>query len=70
MIRKSDIELDTYWVTHSGYFRLATTVELGMGIADGKILYYHGVSEGNKEDPALIKGTAIPQICPQMPSLR
>ena len=44
---QSDILLDKYWVTQSGYFRLANTVVLGMGIADEKLLYCHGVSEGN-----------------------
>ena len=42
---QSDLSLDKYWVTQSGYFRLATTVTLGMGITDGKILYCHGVAE-------------------------
>ena len=42
-IRKSDIDLDKYWVTQSGYFRLATTVGLGMGITDGKNLLFHGI---------------------------
>ena len=37
-IRQSDIALDKYWVTQSRYFRLATTVALGMGITDWKIL--------------------------------
>ena len=46
-MRQSDIALDKYWVTQSGYFILATTVELGMGITDGKLIYCHGVSEGN-----------------------
>ena len=45
MMRKSDLELDKYWVTQSGYFRLATTVVLGMGITDGKLLFFHGISE-------------------------
>ena len=31
-----------YWL-----FRLATTVELGMGITYGKLLYCHGVADGN-----------------------
>ena len=44
-MRKYDLELETYWVTHSGYFRLATTVELGIGITDGNILFCHGISE-------------------------
>ena len=40
-----DIVLDKYWVTHSGYFRLATIVALGMGITYGKLLLCHGISE-------------------------
>ena len=42
-----DIALDKYRVTQSDYFRLATTVTLGIGITDGNILYFRGVSEGN-----------------------
>ena len=34
-------------MTHSGYFRLATTVALGIGITDGKILFCRGISEGS-----------------------
>ena len=45
-MQKSDIALDKYWVAKSGYFRLATTVELGMGIIDGKLLFCNGISEG------------------------
>ena len=48
-MRQSDILLEKYWVTQSGYFRLAATVALGMGITDGKLLYCHGVAEGNKD---------------------
>ena len=48
-MRQSDTALDKYWVTQSSYFRLATTVELGMGITDVKLLYCHGVAEGNKD---------------------
>ena len=44
---QSDLSLEKYWVTHGGYFRLATTVKFGMGITDGKLLYYQGVAEGN-----------------------
>ena len=47
MMQQSDLVLEKYWVTQSGYFRLATTVALGMGIIDGKILYCHVVSGGN-----------------------
>ena len=48
-MRHSDLLLDKYWVTQSGYFRLATTVALGIGITDGKLLYCHGVAEENKD---------------------
>ena len=44
---QSDIALEKYWLTQSGYFRLETTVKLGMGITDEKILYCHGVAEVN-----------------------
>ena len=37
-IWKSDLVLHKYWVTKSGYFRLATVVVLGMGITYGKLL--------------------------------
>ena len=46
---QSDPMLDKYWVTHSGYFRMATTVTLGMVITDVKLLYCHGVAEGNTD---------------------
>ena len=46
-MRQSDIELDKYLVTQSGYFRLATTVALSMGITDGKLLYCHDVADEN-----------------------
>ena len=45
MMRQSDLSLEKYWVTQSGYFRLATTMALGMGITDGKLLYCHGIAE-------------------------
>ena len=48
-MQQSDLSLEKYWVTQSGYFRLATTVALGMGITDGKLLYCHGVAEGNMD---------------------
>ena len=38
-MRQSDLLIDKYWVTQSGYFRLAIKVTLGMSIADGKLLY-------------------------------
>ena len=44
-----DIALEKYWVTQSGYFRIATTAALGVGITDGKLLYCHGVAEGNQD---------------------
>ena len=46
-MRKHDLVLEKYWVTKIGYFRLATIVELSMGIIDGKLIYCHGVAEGN-----------------------
>ena len=47
IIRQYYLAVDKYWVTQSGYFRLATTVALGVGITYGKILYCNGVAEGN-----------------------
>ena len=44
---QSDVALEKYWLTQSAYFRLATTVVLGMGIIDGKLLYCPGGTEGN-----------------------
>ena len=46
-LRQSDLALYPYWVTQSGYSRIATTVALGMGITYGKLLYCQGVAEGN-----------------------
>ena len=40
-MEKSDLAPEKYWVTQSGYFRLETTVALGMGITDGKFLLCH-----------------------------
>ena len=37
-MRQSDLALDKYWVTQSGYFGLVTTVALCMSIIDGKLL--------------------------------
>ena len=48
-MRQYDLSLDKYWVTQSGYFRLATTVALGIVLTYRKILYCHGVAEGNKD---------------------
>ena len=49
MTSKSDVALEKYWATQSVYFRLSTTVELGMGITDGKLLFCHGISEKIKD---------------------
>ena len=45
MMRKSDLVLDKCWVTQSVYFILETTVALGMGITDGKLLLCNNVPE-------------------------
>ena len=45
---QSDLALEKYWLNHSGYFRLATTVALCMGITYGKLIFYNRVSEKNK----------------------
>ena len=47
-MRQSDLSLEKYWVSQSGYFRLATYLSMDMGIADGKLLYFHVVAEGNE----------------------
>ena len=44
---RSDISLVKYWVTQSGYFRLATTVELVIVITYGNIIYCYSVVEEN-----------------------
>ena len=44
-MQQSDIVPEKYWVTQIAYFRLATKVELGMGITDGKLLFCHIISE-------------------------
>ena len=46
-MRQYYLALDKFWVTQSVYLRLATTVVLGMGIADGEILYRYGVAYVN-----------------------
>ena len=48
-MRQSDLSLEKYSVKQSGYFRVVTTVALDMVIADGKLLYCHGVAEGNED---------------------
>ena len=45
---KSYIEPEKYWVNKSGYFILATTVPLGMGITYAKLLLCSGLSEQSK----------------------
>ena len=45
-----DLELQKYWMTQSGYFRLATTATLGMVITDGKLLFCYRISEGSMEN--------------------
>ena len=37
--RQSGVALEKYWETQSVYFRLETTVALGIGITDGKLLF-------------------------------
>ena len=46
-MHNSDLALYKYWVTQIVYFRLATTVTLGMGITDGKLLIFHGIPYGS-----------------------
>ena len=38
-MRQSDLLLEKYWVTQSGYFILVTAVALVMGITDANILF-------------------------------
>ena len=52
---KSDIDLEKYWVTHSGYFKLATTVAFGTGIKYGKIILYHEISKGSVDKKISIR---------------
>ena len=44
------LALEKYLVTQSGYFRLLTIVVLDMGIIDGKLIFYYGISEGSVEN--------------------
>ena len=46
----SDLVLDKYWLTQSGYFRLETTFDLGMGITDWKLLFCHVISDKIKDN--------------------
>ena len=45
-----DLSVEKYWVTPSGYFRLANTVVLGMGIPYRNLLFCHVVSEKIKDN--------------------
>ena len=38
-MRKYDLEIEKYWVTQSGHFRLAASATLGMWITDKKHLF-------------------------------
>ena len=44
-MQQSDLALQKYWVTQSGYFRLSTIVALGMGIADGMLIFCYVISQ-------------------------
>ena len=48
-MRKSDLVVEKYWVTQSGYFRLATTLELFLEVANGIILLCHGILYGSED---------------------
>ena len=54
-MRKSDLALDRYGVTQSSYFRLATAVELGMGIVHGNIPFCNVISEKNMDTEILMR---------------
>ena len=56
---QSNLVIEKYWVTHSGYLRLVTTVELGMGITDGRILFCHGISEKSVEKKFQLESAKI-----------
>ena len=55
IMRQSNLDIDEYWMTQSGYFILATTVILGMGITYGKLLFCHSISEGNVDNKISMK---------------
>ena len=48
-MRKYDLVPEEHWATQSGYFRLATTVALGMGIKYGKLLFHHIILERSED---------------------
>ena len=41
---KNKISPEIYGATYSGYFKLATKLELGMGITDENLSLCHGIS--------------------------
>ena len=45
MMQKYDLALEKYSVAQGGYFRLATTVALGMGITYGNIIFCRCISD-------------------------
>ena len=55
-MRKSDLSVDKYWMTHNGYFILSTTAALGTGIKNGKILSCHSISEGSEDNKISTRG--------------
>ena len=48
-MQHSDTALDKYCLTQSGHFTLETTLVLGMGITDAKLLSCYGVSDQSRE---------------------
>ena len=48
-IIQSGLSLEKHWVIQSGYFRLSTTMALGIVIKDGNLLFWHGISEKNMD---------------------
>ena len=48
-MRQFDVALEKYWANQSVYFIIATTVALGTGIADGKLLLCRGISDQSKD---------------------
>ena len=49
MMIQYDLKLRKYWVRQSDYFSLGTTVALDLCVIDGKLLFYHVISEQIKE---------------------
>ena len=54
-MQKYDLALDKYLVTKSGYFRLATTVTLSLGITDARVLFYNDISEQNRGEGTIMR---------------